>query len=152
MIRLTSQTVQELLDFRSDPAEWLMITQSQVDAFAQCTLDHQFIHVNPTAALDTPFGGTIAHGFLLLSLQTHFAQQCAPPISNVAWALNYGIDRVRFLSPVRVGSWVRGVARITRVQERQPSQFLVTTNMTLEVRGQDKPAMVAELLGLVVTR
>lgn len=152
MIHLRADTVQELLAFRSEPAEWLQITQAQVDEFAHCTLDRQFIHVDPDGARATPFGGTIAHGFLLLSLQTHFAQQCAPPIANVAWALNYGSDRVRFLSPVRVGSWVRGRAQITRVEEKRPGQFLVTTSMVLEVRGEDKPAMIAELLGLVVTQ
>lgn len=152
MIHLTSDSVQELLDFRSEPPDWLMITQQQVDSFADCTLDHQFIHVDPAAAAATPFGGTIAHGFLLLSLQTYFAQKCAPPVSNVAFALNYGIDRVRFLAPVKVGSWIRGVPRITRVQEKQPWHFLITTSMTLEVRGEEKPAMVAELLGMVITQ
>lgn len=151
-MELHPDTIDALLDWQPAPSNWLQITQAQVDAFADCTLDRQPIHVDPVAAGATPFGGTIAHGFLLLALQTHFAQQCAPPISNVAYALNYGSDRVRFIQPVRVGSLVRANARISAVTPRARHEYLVKTTSTLEIQGQDKPALVAELLGLVVTR
>jgi acyl dehydratase len=151
-MELRPDTVAELLAYRSAPSDWLQITQAQIDKFADCTLDRQAIHVDPEIARKTPFGSTIAHGFLLLSLQTHFAQQCAPPITNAAWALNYGSDRVRFLSPVKVGSFIRAAAQITDVTQRGPQEFLVRTSITVEIRGHDKPALVADLLGLVVTR
>src|SRR5271156_1016573 len=90
-------------------SSWLTMDQARIDTFAAVTLDRQYIHVDPVRARATPCGGTIAHGFLTLSLLSHFTKQVLPPIANLAMSLNYGFDRVRFVSPVRCGSDIRGV-------------------------------------------
>lgn len=132
-------------------SEWLTIDQQRVDAFADCTLDQQFIHTDPERAAQTPFGGTIAHGFLTLSLLTHFAMAIAVRFENTTMGINYGFDKVRFLAPVRVGSRIRARARLLEVQEKKPGQFLVRQEFTVEIEGQQKPAVLAEWLTMAFT-
>jgi acyl dehydratase len=133
------------------PSEWIAIDQARIDAFAACTDDHQFIHVDPArAALETPFGGTIAHGFLLLSLIGGHPPADFPWPRDMAVALNYGLDSVRFLSPVRAGSRVRLHTKILEVREKDPGRWLLRQEKTLEVEGHSAPAMVAESLALLV--
>jgi acyl dehydratase len=129
-------------------SDWLLIDQDRVNAFADATLDHQFIHVDLDRAAMTPFGGTIAHGFLTLSLLPHFLQSAAVPVEGTVMAINYGADKVRFLQPVKVGSRVRARAVLTSVDERRPGQWLLKETVTVEIEGEQKPAMVAEALML----
>jgi acyl dehydratase len=129
-------------------SDWLLIDQDRVDAFADATLDHQFIHVDPDRAALTPFGGTIAHGFLTLSLLPHFLESAAVPVDGILMAINYGTDKVRFLQPVKVGSQIRARTVLADVTERHPGQWLLKQNVTIEIEGEEKPAMVAEMLML----
>ena len=126
-------------------SDWFTITQDQIDRFADCTHDHQFIHVDPAAAAQTPFGSTIAHGFLTLSLLSAMAYQM-PEIEGAVMGVNYGMNRMRFVSPVKVGARVRGRFVLARIEEIRPGELQSTLNVTVEIEGQDKPALVAEWL------
>jgi len=124
------------------PTEWLEITQDRVNLFADATDDHQWIHVDPERAANGPFGGPIAHGLLTLSLLPHFMHQLYR-VENIAMAINYGYNKVRFITPVKVGAKVRARAEISKVDQLDGAvQATVTT--TVEIDGSDKPAAVAE--------
>ena len=127
---------------------WCVIDQERIDAFADATDDHQFIHVDPDRAADTPFGCTIAHGLLTLSMIVHLCLDHIPALRGTRMVLNYGFDKVRFVAPVRSGSRVRAVSRLADARERSPGQLLVKLDVTIEIEGQDKPALVAEWLSL----
>ena len=135
--------------------EWFEVTQDQIDAFADVTHDHQFIHVDPEAAKATPFGTTIAHGFLTLSLLTHLSKgtSSADPdparYEGVLMGVNYGFDKVRFVNPVKVGSRVRARA-VTSNAALKGSAIDVTRSFTVEIEGETKPALVAEWITRVV--
>lgn len=127
-------------------SEWFLIDQARINAFADATLDHQFIHVNPEQAKHTPFGGTIAHGFLTLSLLPYL-QATMPDLlvpAGLKMGMNYGFDKIRFLAPVKVNSKVRAVAKLKDAVEKNPGQFLLTAEYTVEIEGQPKPALVAD--------
>jgi acyl dehydratase len=124
------------------PTEWLEITQERVNLFADATDDHQWIHVAPERAADGPFGGTIAHGLLTLSLLPHFTHQLYS-VDNVAMAINYGYNKVRFITPVRVGARLRARAEISSVT-RLDRGVQATLGTTVEIEGSDRPAAVAE--------
>ncbi|MGG2586059.1 MaoC family dehydratase [Pseudomonas aeruginosa] len=129
-------------------SEWLTIDQERVDQFAECTGDHQFIHVDPEKAAKTLFGGTIAHGFLSLSLIPKLMEGLLVPPEGLKMAVNYGLDTVRFIQPVRVGSRVRLGLTLLDVNEKNPGQWLIKARATLEIEGQEKPAYIAETLSL----
>lgn len=129
-------------------SDWLLIDQERVNAFADATLDHQFIHVDEEKAAMTPFGGTIAHGFLTLSLLPYFLDSSSVPIEGTLMAVNYGTDKVRFLQPVKVGSRIRARTVLAAADERRPGQWLLKETVTIEIEGEEKPAMVAEALML----
>lgn len=133
-------------------ADWLLIDQERINAFADCTLDQQFIHVDPERAAKTPFGGTIAHGFLSLSLLSHFAESVGCGFENTVMGINYGFDKVRFLSPVKVNSRVRARARLLDVQEKKPGQFLIKQEVSIEIEGGQTPALIAEWLTMAFTK
>ncbi|WP_374157410.1 MaoC family dehydratase [Mycobacterium sp. G7A2] len=124
------------------PTEWLEITQDRVDLFADATEDHQWIHVDPERAANGPFGGTIAHGLLTLSLLPHFTHQLYT-VDNIAMAINYGYNKVRFITPVRVGARLRARAVIASVAQLD-NAVQATLNTTVEIEGAEKPAAVAE--------
>lgn len=126
---------------------WLLIDQPMVDAFAAATGDHQFIHVDARRAAKAPFGGTIAHGFLLLSIlpQLH-ARSDRPEMPGIAMGINYGFDRVRFVSPVRTGARVRAHFMVAELTEIRPGEWQQALEVTLEVDGGDRPAVVAHWL------
>ena len=130
-------------------SDWITVTQAMIDAFAEATGDRQFIHVDPVAAAATPFGGTIAHGFLTLSLMPLLAASVpdAPQLAGVKMGVNYGGNKVRFLTPVRSGSRVRGRFRLLAFDEKRPGQYQQTTEFTVEIEGADKPALIAEWIG-----
>jgi len=126
-------------------SDWMEITQERIDAFAEATNDHQFIHVNPELAAQTPFGGTIAHGYLTLSLTVALAAEVEMPTGSPMMGVNYGSDRIRFPAPVPVGSRIRARVAIAGVNE-VPGGIQINRTVTMEVEGQEKPAMVAETL------
>ena len=132
-------------------SEWLEITQDRVNQFADATLDHQFIHIDEEQAAKTPFGGTIAHGFLTLSLLSHLCAGVGVVPKNVVMGVNFGMNKVRFLNPVRVGSKVRAQTTLKEVVEKAPGQYLFTTEVTVEIEGVDKPALIAEWLTMTFT-
>jgi acyl dehydratase len=129
-------------------SDWLLIDQSMIDRFADLTFDHQFIHVDPVAAQRTPFGGTIAHGFLLLSLLSKMAEGANITLEGVVMGMNYGFDKVRMTGPVRSGKRIRARFVLKDFVERAPKQWLSTLGVTVEVEGESKPAVVADWLGL----
>ena len=128
---------------------WLTIDQPRIDAFADATEDLQFIHVDPRAAAQTPFGGTVAHGFLSLSMLSRMAAEAMVIPDNVKMAVNYGLDRVRFIAPVRSGKRIRGRFTLDSIEEKAPGQLLLRHTVTVEIEGVDKPALTAQWLGLL---
>ncbi|KQW23323.1 nodulation protein NodN [Afipia sp. Root123D2] len=130
-------------------SSWHTIDQKQIDTFAEATNDHQFIHVDPERARrETPFGGTIAHGFLSLSVLSGMAYEAMPTLEGSVMSINYGFDKVRFLTPVRAGKRVRARFVLAEATLRAPNELLSRTNTTLEIEGESKPALVADWLGL----
>lgn len=134
-------------------SDWMEISQDQVNQFADTTHDHQFIHIDEARAkTETPFGGTIAHGFLTLSLLSHMGVQADTiNIAGARMKINYGLDKVRFLNPVRVGKRIRAKFELVSAEEKRPGQYLIKHRATVEIEGEDKPAMIAEWLGLTIT-
>ena len=131
-------------------SEWVTVDQATIDKFAEATGDHQFIHVDPERAAQTPFGGTIAHGFLTLSLMPMLAQRTdQPQIEGVRMGVNYGGNKVRFLTPVRSGSRVRGRFKLLELVEKRPGQWQQTNEFTVEIEGQEKPALIAEWISQI---
>ena len=132
-------------------SEWLEINQERVNKFADVTEDHQFIHVDPERAKHTQFGGPIAHGFLTLSLLPHFGYTSnGLKLNNLAVSINYGLNKVRFLSPVPVGSKVRARYKFLGYDEKRPGNVLLRNEVTVEIEGVDKPALIAETLSMAV--
>jgi acyl dehydratase len=132
-------------------SDWILVDQARIDAFAEATEDRQFIHVDAAAASRTPFGGTIAHGFLTLSLLPRMAADAMLVPDGVKMGVNYGLDRVRFLAPVRSGKRVRGRFTLDSVEEKAPGQVLLRHTVTVEIEGEEKPALTAVWLGLIFT-
>jgi acyl dehydratase len=126
-------------------SDWVEIDQRRIDTFADCTNDWQFIHIDPDEAAKTPFGGTIAHGFLTLSMLSMMAYQL-PVLEGVAMGVNYGFEKVRFVAPVHAGARIRGVFHMKSV-DVQPGFVATVMEVTVEIEGGDKPALVAEWLG-----
>ena len=131
-------------------SEWFEVDQERINQFADTTLDHQFIHVDPEKA--TPlFGSTIAHGFLSLSLIPHLTSQAVLDPENLKHVFNYGLDKVRFINPVNVGSKVRTLSKVVSVDDKGDGRYLMKTEITMEIDGVDKPAFVAESLSMFIT-
>lgn len=143
-------TVAGLVGRELPPSEWLEVTRERVNQFADATGDHQFIHVDPVRAAQTPFGGPIAHGFLTLSLIPHLLGPQVEKLEGLAMAINYGSDRVRFLQPVRVGSRVRARQEFLEATEKSAGQWLVKARVTIEIEGRPKPALIAETLSMYI--
>ena len=132
-------------------SSWLTLDQDRISTFADATEDRQFIHIDSDAAVRTPFGGTIAHGFLTLSLLSRMAAEVVLVPETTKMGVNYGLDRVRFLAPVRSGKRVRGRFRLDAVDEKAPGQILLRHEVTVEIEGEDKPALSAQWLTLLFT-
>ena len=131
-------------------SNWLVVTQDMIDRFADVTSDHQFIHVDPERAKrETDFGTTVAHGFLTMSLMSIMSYEVMPVIAGTTMGVNYGFDKLRFISPVRSGKRVRGRFVLAEAKLRKPNELQSRTNVTVEIEGEDKPALVAEWLGLI---
>jgi acyl dehydratase len=131
-------------------SSWITIDQARINAFADATEDRQFIHVDPQAAAATPFGGTIAHGFLTLSLLSRMAAEATLLPDTLKMAVNYGLEEVRFLAPVRSGGRVRGRFTLDSVDEKGPGRVLMRHRVSVEIEGEDKPALTALWLGLMI--
>jgi acyl dehydratase len=129
-------------------SDWVAIGQDMIDRFADLTDDHQFIHVDPQAAALTPFGGTIAHGFLVLSMLAKLGRAADFALEGVTMGVNYGFERVRLISPVRAGKRIRGRFVLKALEERGAGQVLATLGVTVEIEGEPKPAVVADWLAL----
>ena len=131
-------------------SSWHMIDQPRIDSYADVIEDHQFIHVDPERAKrETAFGTTIAHGFLTMSLLSIMSYEVMPVIAGTTMGVNYGFDKLRFISPVRSGKRVRGRFVLAEAKLRKPGELQSRTNVTVEIEGEDKPALVAEWLGLI---
>jgi len=149
---LATITVQEMAESIGTErvSDWVEVTQAMIDQFAEATGDHQFIHVDPVRAAQTPFGGTIAHGFLTLSLMPMLAARTdAPAIAGAKMGVNYGGNKVRFMQPVRSGKRVRGRFKLLKFTERKPGVWEQVQEYALEVEGEAKPALIAEWIALV---
>ncbi|MBS1239941.1 MAG: maoC like domain protein [Proteobacteria bacterium] len=147
---MTPQEMQAKIGETVGTSEWLLIDQEMIDKFADATGDHQFIHVNPAMAAMTPFGGTIAHGFLTLSLIPVLTEKSdIERPAGLKMALNYGGNRVRFLQPVRSGKRVRAHFKLIGLEEKRPGQWQQTVEITLEIEGETKPGYVAEWISML---
>ncbi len=131
-------------------SSWHMVDQKRIDVYADVIEDHQFIHVDPIRAkAETAFGTTIAHGFLTMSLMSIMSYEVMPVISGTTMGVNYGFDKLRFISPVRSGSRVRGRFILAEAKLRKPKELQSRTNVTVEIEGEEKPALVADWIGLI---
>jgi len=131
-------------------SRWFLIDQKRIDAFADATEDWQFIHIDPEAAKSTPFGATVAHGFLTLSMLSAIAYDALPKVSGLAMGVNYGFEKVRFVAPVRAGRKIRGRFTLSALTQRSAREWQSRKAVTVEIEGEDKPALVAEWLSLYV--
>jgi len=137
-------------------SRWIEVDQARIDAFARITEDEQFIHVDPERARATPFGGTIAHGFLTLSLASAMSYDAVAPLDGVVMGVNYGFDKLRFLAPVPAGSKVRGRFKLLSAEDKGAqngvTRWLLIHELTVEIEGGDKPALIAEWLGMQMVK
>ena len=147
--------LQSLIGQEVGVSRWITVDQARIDAFARITEDEQFIHVDPEAARATPFGGTIAHGFLTLSLASAMSYDAVAPLDGVVMGVNYGFDKLRFLAPVPAGSKVRGRFKLLSAEDKGAqdgvTRWLLKHELTVEIEGGDKPALIAEWLSMQMT-
>ena len=129
-------------------SRWITVDQARIDAFARITEDEQFIHVDPERAKSTPFGGTIAHGFLTLSLASTMSYDAVAPLDGMVMGVNYGFDKLRFLAPVPAGSNIRGRFKLLSAEDKGGGRWLLKHELTVEIEGADKPALIAEWLSM----
>ncbi len=147
----TSTQYLELAGKLERVSDWVKIDQTKIDLFAQATDDHQFIHIDPRrTALETPFEGTIAHGFLSLSMLSSMISSSFPTIENTAMSINYGFEKVRFLNTVSSGSRIRGHFKLSECKQRKPDEILSLYDVSVEIENIEKPALVAQWLGLTI--
>jgi len=150
-VGMSRETARELIGSEIGVTDWFQVDQARINAFADATLDHQFIHVDTEAARNTPFGTTIAHGLLTLSLLPYFVGQVDIALEGTVMGINYGFDKVRFLSPVKVDSRLRARFRLVDLQEKTPGQYLVRNEVTIEIENEPRPALVADWLTMAIT-
>ncbi|PSO31233.1 MaoC family dehydratase [Bradyrhizobium sp. MOS002] len=147
---MTLDAYQAMVGKEIGVSSWHLIDQPRIDTYADVIEDHQFIHVDPERAKkETAFGTTIAHGFLTMSLLSIMSYEVMPVIAGTTMGVNYGFDKLRFISPVRSGKRVRGRFVLAEAKLRKPNELQSRTNVTVEIEGEDKPALVAEWLGLI---
>ena len=148
MAQLTVDEYKARIGTELGVSDWVLVDQDRIDAFADCTGDHQFIHVDPERARLTPFGGTVAHGFLAMSLMPVMAYAVLPGIEGTRMGVNYGFNKLRLMAPVRSGKRIRTRFKLLDVAERGGGALQSTTEVTVEIEGEDKPALVAEWVTL----
>jgi acyl dehydratase len=147
---ISLESYQALVGQEIGVSSWHVVDQKRIDAYADVIEDHQFIHVDPERAKATPFGTTIAHGFLTMSLLSVMSYEVMPAIEGTAMGVNYGFDRLRFMSPVKSGKRVRGRFTLAKAELRRPKELQSVTHVSVEIEGEAKPALVADWLGLIV--
>jgi len=146
---VTKEELNSYIGKETGVSDWFLIDQERINQFADVTGDHQFIHVDQEAAKQGPFGGTIAHGYLTLSLLPVLQKDVSIKVEGAKMGVNYGLDKVRFLTPVKEGKRVRLSSTLVSVVEKHPGQYLMKSKAVIEIEGEEKPAMIAETLGLV---
>ena len=145
---IKKENLEQYVGLEMEPTDWFTVTQTQIDQFADCTLDHQFIHVDAEKAKSTPFGCTIAHGLLSLSMLPYFAQSFAYMIDGTFMGVNYGFDKVRFMNPVKVGSRIRAHAKLLSAEEKSSGRYMFKMDISVEIEGEHKPALKAIWLAM----
>ena len=145
----TLDNIREKVGHDIGTSDWIEVPQDRIDAFAEATEDRQFIHTDPTLAAQSQFGTTIAHGFLSLSLLSRMAADVMLVPDTMKMAVNYGLDRVRFITPVKSGKRVRGHFTLDGIDQKAPGQLLIRQTVTVEIEGETKPALTAQWLGLI---
>ena len=148
MATTTPQELQTRVGQNIGTSEWVLVDQDMINKFADATGDHQWIHIDEEKAKLTPFGGTIAHGFLTLSLASAMSYDAVRPLDGVVMGVNYGFDKLRFLAPVPAGSRIRGRFRLLAADDKGQGRWLLKHELTVEIEGGDKPALIAEWLGM----
>ena len=151
VLQIPKEEMTEQAGRKFEPGPWITLDQERINTFADCTDDHQFIHINEEKAAQTPFGGTIAHGFLTLSMLANMAENTGIVPENMVMGVNYGLDKVRFLAPVRAGKRIRPLIEIISVDRKDENRFLTKQLVTVEIEGEETPAMVAESLLMTIT-
>jgi len=150
-VGVKSDDVAAIVGKETGTSDWITIDQERINQFADVTEDHQFIHINEEAAKMTPFGGTIAHGFLSLSMLSKLAEGCVVVLDGVKMGVNYGFEKVRFVNPVRAGKRIRGHFTLMSADQKAPGQWSFKYGVKVEIEGEDKPAIVAEWLSMQFT-
>jgi acyl dehydratase len=151
-ITIQAKQLSDYIGKETGVSRWFTVTQQQIDSFAHATHDHQYIHTDPIRAKATPYGCTIAHGFLSLSLLSAISFESAINLENSVMGINYGFDKIRFLQPVKVNSRVRGRMLLANVIEKTPDQFLYTWDVKVEIESQPKPALIAQWLTMTIIK
>jgi acyl dehydratase len=147
---ISLEAYQSLVGHEVGVSSWHLVDQKRIDVYADVIEDHQFIHIDPARAkLETAFGTTIAHGFLTMSLMSIMSYEVMPVIEGTTMGVNYGFDKLRFISPVRSGSRVRGRFTLAEAKLRKPKELQSRTSVSVEIEGEDKPALVADWIGLI---
>jgi acyl dehydratase len=146
---IPAEKLKKMIGQENGTSDWVLIDQDRINRFADATEDHQWIHVDIEKAKKGPFGGPIGHGFLTLSLIPIFSKSAKYLPEGLKMGVNYGLNKVRFISPVPVGSRVRSRMVISAIEEKEPGRILLITTHTIEIQGQDKPACIAEALALL---
>jgi acyl dehydratase len=147
---ISLEAYQQMVGHEVGVSSWHLVDQNRIDLYADVIEDHQFIHIDPERARkETPFGSTVAHGFLTMSLLSIMSYEVMPVIQGTTMGVNYGFDRLRFISPVRSGSRVRGRFMLAEATLRKPTELLSRTHVSVEIEGEQKPALVADWLGLI---
>ncbi len=149
---LSLEKMKEQIGSELGVTDWFQMDQERIDTFADCTLDHQWIHVDKEAAKNGPFGQTIAHGYLTVSLLSYFAAQYTVIPEGVIMAVNYGMDKLRLINPVKSDAKIRDRIELADVVEKAGGRILVKTRHTVEIEGEEKPACVAEVLSMFFTQ
>lgn len=147
---VTAEELRALVGKDLEPSPWLLLDQERISAFAEVTEDRQFIHVDAEKAKASPFGGTIAHGLLTLSMLPSLIEKTLPALEGMKASVNYGYNKIRFLAPVRSGKRVRAKFVIAEFSETGPGRYQIITNITVEIEGEDKPALIAEWISMVL--
>ena len=147
---IEAQERQDYVGWQCEPTDWVQIDQDTVNQFADVTRDHQFVHVDVEQAKETVYGGTIAHGFLTLSMLGYFTSQFLLTFANKKMGLNYGFDKIRFLAPVKTGKRIRAKATVLNVSDDKPGKILVRYNLEIEIEDEETPALIAEWLHMTI--
>jgi acyl dehydratase len=147
---ITLDAYQKMVGHEVGVSSWHLVDQKRIDLFADVIEDHQFIHIDPERARrETSFGATVAHGFLTMSLLSIMSYEVMPVITGTTMGVNYGFDKLRFISPVRAGSRVRGRFTLTEAGLRKPTELMSRTSVSVEIEGEEKPALAADWIGLI---